>query len=130
MRVRSPSLTSTVSLSGGWRSIVCSWESGPHLSARGDERLILSLGAVADGAGEFLPTPFLIVLCCTSLSYTLVDGDGGLSGHEASVTDILILIQYMHVLMTRYQVIDIHARRKTNVPVMWTFIAKGFNMNY
>ena len=97
---------------------------------RGDARLILSLGAVADGAGEFLPTPFLIVLCCTSLSYTLVDGDRGLSGREASVTDIPILIQHMHLLMTRHQVIDIHARRKANVPVMRTFIAQGFNMHY
>jgi hypothetical protein len=76
MRVRRPSLTSTVYLSGGWRSIVCSWESGHRLSARGAERLILSLGAVAASAGEFLPTPFLKGLWCTSLPYTLVDGDG------------------------------------------------------
>ena len=64
------------------------------------------------------------------LPYTLVDGDRGLSGREASVTDIPILIQYMHLLMTRHQVIDIHARRKANVPVMRTFIAQGFNMHY
>jgi hypothetical protein len=46
------------------------------------------------------------------------------------VTDTPILIQDMHLVMTRHQVIDVHARRKANMPVMRTTIAKGFNMNY
>ena len=40
------------------------------------------------------------------------------------MTDVLKLIQCMHLLVSRHQVIEIHARSKANMPVMRTIIER------